>query len=320
MCRIWGISYNENEEDLSTAQIAAILFPALVRQGPHAYGWAQWVPNKDTDPTKPDVTWAKFPGRCDTNSALENILKNVSDDAYWVIGHTRWATNGDPADVRNNHPIPHGDIVGVHNGVLTNFEEILDVTGREDPKTEVDSEAIFAAVNKWGHIKGLRKIKGAMVAVYSRITEPDTIYIARSTGRQLTLGWTDRGNLIWASDKEALLQLEPDIVFTKFSTVSEDRVLAVSYGDIVERKTFRPRPRPKVLTAAEIAVRFGTDPSYRGTGSATSPTRPVAVSTGFEYGMGRDAAIRAYLERRQDERAQKRLFPDGQPQKRKADQ
>jgi hypothetical protein len=36
--------------------------------------------------------------------------------------------------------------------------------------------------------------------------------------------------------------------------------------------------------------------------------------------MGRDAAIRAYLERRQDERAQKRLFPDGQPQKRKADQ
>jgi predicted glutamine amidotransferase len=315
MCRIWGISYKENEEDLTTAQIAAILFPALVRQGPHAYGWAQWVPYQgDNDPTKSDVTWAKFPGRCDTTDALENILRNVSDDAYWVIGHTRWATNGDPADVRNDHPIPHGDIVGVHNGVLTNFQKILDETGREDPKTEVDSEAIFAAINKWGHVKGLRKVQGSMVAVYTKITEPETVFIARSTGRQLTLGWTDRGNLIWASDKEALLMLEPDIVFTRFSTVSEDRVLAVSYGDIVDRKTFRPRPRRTILPGPS-PVTVG---SYRGVGSVTTPSQTALLPpVDFAQGMGRDMAVRAYLERRRDERNQQRLFPDGQPDKRK---
>ena len=309
MCRIWGISYRDTEEDLTPSQIGAILFPALVRQGPHAYGWAQWVPGDG-------VSWEKFPGRCDTEDALETILTGVSDDAYWVIGHTRWATTGDPKDCRNNHPIPHGDIVGVHNGVLSNYDKILKVTGREDPKTEVDSEAIFAAVNKWGHVKGLRKIDGSMVTVYTNLTDPETVYIGRSTGRQLTIGWTDRGNMIWASEKEALLQLEPDIVFTRFSTVSENRVLAIQYGEIVDRKNLIPRQKSKT---APVVVPVGAS-----TGAVARSERPESYFHTNDLagwlesrGYGHSAAVAAYLERRRDEREQKRLFPNGQPEKRK---
>lgn len=306
MCRLWGVSYKDYEEDLTPSQIASILFPALVRQGPHAYGWAQWVPGDG-------VSWEKHPGRVDTDEGIKNIITGVSDDAYWVIGHTRWATTGDPKDSRNNHPIPHGDIVGIHNGVIGNYEEILAETGREDPKTEVDSEAIFAAVNRWGHRKGLRKLRGSLVAVYTNVTNPETFYIARTSGRYLTLGWTDRGNLIFASEKEALLQLEPDITFTKFSTVSENRIISISYGDITDRANIVP-PQKKLSGVPVRASVTTIGPN----GPDTRQAQDLAIWL-ESRGYGHNASVTAYLERRRDEREQRRLFPNGAPDKRKAD-
>lgn len=302
LCRIGGISYKDTDEDLSTAQIAAILFPAMVKNGPHAFGWVQWVP-------KDGISWQKYPGRCDSEWALENIINGVSNDACWAIFHSRWATTGSPLLARNNHPILHGNVIGVHNGVLQGYNEILAQTGREDPKSEVDSEAIFASVNKWGHTKGLRKIEGSMVAVYSTFDDPETIYIARSVGRQLTLGWTSRGNMIFASDKEALLRLEPDIVFKRFSQISEDRVLAVQYGEITNRRTFRRR---KPVEVAPVAVGSVSNP-------AQIPSTERLLVGGYLYGQGREMAVREYLERKRDEKNIKRLFPNGEPTK-KADQ
>lgn len=290
MCRILGMCFGGHPEDLEPQEIAAILFPALVRQGPHAYGFMQNV--NDT------ITYNKWPGRSDTREANTNILNSIEPEANWVVGHTRWATHGDPADVLNDHPIPHGRIIGVHNGVLTNHEEILAVTGREDEKTKVDSEAIFAAVNKWGHVKGLRRVKGAMVAVYANVNQPHTLYIGRSSGRQLTIGFTDRGNIIFASDKEALLRLEPEIGFLRFSTVSENRLLKLRGGAIIERRYFREPPKSTPMSLSD---------GYFGVGSLVQhprlplPERKEAarvVGNHFRYPPGRDGAIAEYFNQR----------------------
>lgn len=243
MCRILGVSLANNDERLDIAEIAATLFPELVRQGPHAYGWMSF--SEQTG----EIIHEKFVGRCDTDDAWKKIMYGVDPKARWMVGHTRFATHGDPKDLRNDHPIPHGKIIGVHNGVLTNHEEILEITGREDPKTQVDSEAIFAAVNKWGPTKGLRRIHGNMVSVFANRTEPEVLRIARTSGRQLTLGFTKKGNLIFASDEFALHKLEPEIRFDHFTTISENRLLVVRDGKIINRYTFRKPPR-KISAAA----------------------------------------------------------------------
>jgi predicted glutamine amidotransferase len=248
MCRILGFSLGANKEDLDAGEIAAILFPALVGQGPHAYGWMSY--DGDT------IEHQKFPGRCDTKAAWENILENVDPNAQWFVGHTRFATHGSPENNINNHPVPHRNLIGVHNGVLSNHEEILSVTGREDPTCEVDSEAIFAAVNKWGPMKGLRKLRGSLVTVYADRRKARNLYIGRTSGRQLTLGWTTKGNLFFASEQQALMKLSPEIKFAKFSTVSENRLLIIHAGKIISRRYFI---EPKVSVPKKWVPRAMSD-------------------------------------------------------------
>jgi hypothetical protein len=183
------------------------------------------------------ITYDKWAGRSDTHDAMDNVYYGVKEDANWWVGHVRFLTLGSADNRNNNHPIPHGNIIGVHNGVLDNHETILKQTGRQDPDTQVDSEAIFAAVNKWGPKKGLRKIKGKMVAVFADGRSPHRLRIARSHSRTLYVAWTEQGNFIFGSERQPIedLTIESDIKFRKFSNVGEYRLITVQDGEITQR-------------------------------------------------------------------------------------
>lgn len=258
MCRIFGVSYGDQREELDTAEIAAILYPALVHQGPHAWGWMSHKAGADS------IEWEKTPGRCDTPAAYAQQIETIDPDAKWFVGHLRYATHGSPQDNRNNHPIIHRGILGIHNGVLRNHDDILKITGRQDPKTLVDSEAIFAAVRKWGPVNGLKRIEGDMVTVYARTEKPHVLHIGRTHGRQCTVGWTERGNIIFASEEQALRKLEPEIKFTHFSTISENRLLILRDGKIIGRHRFAP-VRPKTYRAPAPTVIGRAKPSTSAT-------------------------------------------------------
>lgn len=259
MCRVGGIVYGQEREEITTPEIAAVLYKELVFGGPHAWGWASF------NEADSEITWAKQPGRCDSKNARRRQLRQIDKDAKWFILHTRFATHGSPQDNLNNHPILHDNIVGIHNGILRNHEEILKETGRHDDGSEVDSEAIFAAVNKWGLQNGLKRVKGDMVAVFADARRPEFLYIARSHGRQVTLGWTDKGNIIFASEIQALKRLERHgIKFTKFSTVSENRLLTLKDGKITNRVRYAPVPVRSKWNPGSLAVygQFPWEHSY----------------------------------------------------------
>lgn len=230
MCRIFGASYGPNPESLTPSEIAERLFPAFVHGGPHAYGYMQWNPADG-------ITYDKWAGRADTEEAMDNVYYGIKEDVDWWVGHVRFLTHGSADNRNNNHPIPHGNIIGVHNGVLENHDNILRQTGRQDDDTQVDSEAIFAAVNKWGPKKGLRKIKGKMVAVFADARNPYRLRIARSHSRSLYVAWTEQGNFIFGSERQPIedLSIESDIKFRKFSNVGEYRLITVEGGDITQR-------------------------------------------------------------------------------------
>lgn len=235
MCGIFGISVNpkNDKEPWTPSEMAQIMFPEIIHRGPHAFGWMWYQDEKQ-------VWTFKREGRCDTQESLDRMNK-IPDDVKWLVCHVRYATHGSPAKLINNHPIQHKNILGVHNGVLRNHNIVLNKTGRFDNQAEVDSEAIFAAVNKWGHEKGLAKIQGDMVAVYTDLRRPNTLNIARSYGRPLVFATTEAGNLIFASEASVIEAL--GIQHTPFkSFVSENILLKVRSGKIRERRRYVPKP------------------------------------------------------------------------------
>lgn len=252
------MSYGSEPEPIDTTRIARVMYGALVNGGPHAYGYMRY--DGET------VKTFKKPGRVDTKKHMKEVCELIgATEPVWVVGHVRWATHGAPENNVNNHPVHHGRIVGVHNGVLRNHEDILKVTGRQDSTAIVDSEAIFAAVNKWGHAPGLRKIIGDMVSVYADLRKPHLVHIARTYGRSLAIGWTDRGNIVFASERQALLRLEAHGVkyIEDISTVREMRHLVLRNGEIIYRHTFGKVPVPVTPTYPRAGL-YGSppDPSW----------------------------------------------------------
>lgn len=202
MCGIFGICYTDKSkalEEWTPTELAQIMFPAIRHRGPHAFGWMTWDGNGT-------VEVEKHPGDVDV---LENLnLVAIDPQAKWMVGHVRWATNGAPEQNINNHPIVHGDIVGVHNGIISNFEEVLEETGgREDEAALVDSEAIFAAIDAYGHRPGLKKIEGNMAVVYTRLSKPSDLYFAKNVGRPLVFARTKAGSLVFASELSVLREV-----------------------------------------------------------------------------------------------------------------
>lgn len=232
MCGIFGISYGPGgaaAEEWSPTEYAQQMFPAIVHRGPHAFGWMSYNPETGIDVVK-------HVGKVtdDHNSALISLDDNCS----WFVGHVRFYTNGSPDNLANNHPLVHGGVVGVHNGVLKDWEPILAETGREDPTAEVDSEAIFAAVNKWGITEGLRRINGNMVTVFTETKHPAVLHIARSVGRPLVYTTTPTGALVFASECCVIDSCE--IQHDDYINLNgQYRHLTVTKGKVVGREQYK---------------------------------------------------------------------------------
>ena len=138
-------------------------------------------------------------------SALLDLL-DIPQDANQALLHVRDYTKGHPRIEGNNHPIRHGAVKGVHNGIIVNDEEIFARYGleRHEPDMTVDSEAIFALVDTYGpRPEVLEELCGSMATAWFDDREPDTLYVARGVGRPLWLG-EGLSEAFFASTKKTL--------------------------------------------------------------------------------------------------------------------
>lgn len=233
MCRVWGISYGPEgptSEPVSPSELAAEIFPQLVTGGPDAYGWATWDGNH--------IQSAKFQGKVNKRKAQRRI-KAIDDDALWVMGHTRAQTHGSADHAYNNHPIVHGDVIGVHNGFIQNHDNVLRATGRQDARAEVDSEAIFALVNLLGY-EGLNLIEGTMVSVWVNRHKPAMVWLARSRSSQLHLAQTVNGSAVWCTESAPLTNSSLELVEAPKRITATGVAFQVTGGQISDPLTYNP--------------------------------------------------------------------------------
>jgi glucosamine--fructose-6-phosphate aminotransferase (isomerizing) len=154
------------------------------------------------------------------------------------IGHTRWATHGEPNDV-NSHPhvSQNGRIAVVHNGIIENYVEIKefllhkDVTFQSETDTEVVAQLLEYCFNSCDDIMDavyqvLERIEGAYALGILCADDPDRFIAARKDA-PLLLGYGDGCNFI-ASDVTAIIAHTRDISYM------EDGEVAVLTQDSIQ--------------------------------------------------------------------------------------
>jgi glucosamine 6-phosphate synthetase-like amidotransferase/phosphosugar isomerase protein len=179
--------------------------------------------------------------RSGASELLEQV--HVPTDALEALVHVRDYTKGHPSIAANNHPVRHGAVVGIHNGIIANDEEILARHGfaRDEPEMTVDSEAIFALAEvSESRAETLEELYGAMAAAWLDERRPGVLYLARGVLRPL---WIGRGarETFFASTRLALETVERYTgVRLQKRELAEGTLLALADGRVAWTERFRP--------------------------------------------------------------------------------
>lgn len=179
---------------------------------------------------------------------------NNGDDVKGLcgIGHTRWATHGEPSEI-NAHPHVSDDmnVVAVHNGIIENYQELKDKLLRKGYEfySQTDTEILTKLVDYYykkyqvGPIDAIAKtmvrVRGTYALAVMFKDYPNEIYVARKDS-PLILGVTD-GDCYLASDVPAILKYTRNVYYIENMEMARlhDGVCDIYNldGDIVPRET-----------------------------------------------------------------------------------
>ena len=192
---------------------------------------------------------------CKTKGKVEKLVKkakkNISLEANIGIGHTRWATHGEPNNV-NAHPLisNNGSLVIVHNGIIENYATIKNelIDKGYNFKSETDTEVLvnlIEYVQETENVKlgkavqlALSQVVGAYaIAVFDK-KKPDEIVVAR-LGSPLAIG-IGEGEMFIGSDVTPFLDFTRKVIYldegqvgvlrnhkeTKFYEISNDSIIS----------------------------------------------------------------------------------------------
>ncbi|MDO4509410.1 MAG: glutamine--fructose-6-phosphate transaminase (isomerizing) [Lachnospiraceae bacterium] len=182
------------------------------------------------------------------------------------IGHTRWATHGEPSEI-NAHPHVSDDmnVVAVHNGIIENYQELKDKLIRKGYElySETDTEILTKLVDyyykkyKVGPIDAIAKtmvrVRGTYALAVMFKDYPDEIYVARKDS-PLILGVAD-SDCFLASDVPAILKYTRNVYYIdnlEMARMHDGKIDIYNLdGDIV------PKDTTEITWDAEAAEKGG---------------------------------------------------------------
>ena len=251
MCGIGGYSLSESS-GVNRTLAAQALLAGIAERGADAVGYAYRACGEHRASVHKQ--------RSGASKLLERIA--VPADATQLLVHVRDYTKGHPSIAANNHPVRHGSVVGIHNGIIFNDDELLagHACARRERGMSVDSEAIFAlAAHADGDPRALERLRGSMAAAWLDERRPDIVSIVRGVGRPLWVG-TGRHETFFASTRLALEVVEHYAGLRLRKTeFAEGTLVVAEHGRQERRERFRPdrafeeEPLPSVRAPQEGA-------------------------------------------------------------------
>jgi glucosamine--fructose-6-phosphate aminotransferase (isomerizing) len=176
---------------------------------------------------------------------LEETLVGKDLHAHIGIGHTRWATHGEPND-RNAHPhlSQSGDLAMIHNGIIENYAPIKQelISKGYHFKSDTDTEVLLnfiedikknndCSVEEALRI-ALKRIVGAYCILLIHKDDPETIIAARK-GSPLVIG-IGKGEHFLASDASPIIEYTKEVVYVndyEIAIVRPDELILKNLGN-----------------------------------------------------------------------------------------
>ena len=176
---------------------------------------------------------------------LEESLLGKALPAHIGIGHTRWATHGEPSD-RNAHPhrSASGKLAMIHNGIIENYTQLkreLTKKGYEF-QSDTDTEVLLnfiedIRINNDCPLEeavrvALKRVVGAYVIVLLDEDTPDTLIVARK-GSPLVIG-IGKGEHFLASDASPIIEYTKEVVYVndyELAILKADELILKNLGN-----------------------------------------------------------------------------------------
>ncbi|MGZ8537803.1 MAG: glutamine--fructose-6-phosphate transaminase (isomerizing), partial [Flavisolibacter sp.] len=180
---------------------------------------------------------------------LEETLQGIELHANIGIGHTRWATHGEPSD-RNAHPhtSASGKLAMIHNGIIENYSQIKKELQNKGYHfhSDTDTEVLLNFIEDIKQNNNctleeavriaLKRIVGAYVIVLIDSEDPSTLIAARK-GSPLVIG-IGKGEHFLASDASPIIEYTKEVVYVndyEVAIIKSDELILKNLGN--ERQT-----------------------------------------------------------------------------------
>ena len=219
MCGIAGFYLRDPNFKIDREALLDSLLSSIDHRGKDATGFVAIGEDGDNE-------WQK--ASCDAETFIK-YRRAVPETARVVLGHTRWATQGLPEFMENNHPIKRGPYYIIHNGHVSNDDELFK-NAKRLAFGYVDSEAIAARLASMEDIARLNEvmeeIKGAAAVAAVDERDPASLVLARGSSSPL---WVYNGRVIviFASTKEAVTKAHKE----QIGHISNRRLFEMNEGD-----------------------------------------------------------------------------------------
>jgi glutamine---fructose-6-phosphate transaminase (isomerizing) len=209
-----------------------------------------------------------------TAGRVQDLRDRVSErtKATVGIGHTRWATHGEPNDI-NAHPHTdaEGRIAVVHNGIIENAEQLRDaLTGRgvklaSDTDTEALAHMIAAEATEGTPLEDavrrtLRRVDGTYGLVVLDTQNPNELVVARN-GSPIVLG-IGESEMFVASDVAALVRYTKQVVYLDDAEVATVHAADYTTASLDEREPGGARKTPTTVEAEAGDYELGSFENY----------------------------------------------------------